>query len=148
MADVLTSNPFIRTLNFQFNEIGDTGSEILAEALHFNTSLTSLNLSNDRIGPKGARALSNMLRFNATLETLSLQHNVLCDLGARLLAEALAVNSTLQVNAIISCLIFIIGICHHCFITRLCCVLTFVYIFIGAGRGRQYNRPSGIPGLS
>ena len=100
LADVLKTNPFLLTLNFQFNDIGDSGCAILAEALRFNSSLISLNLSNNHIGSKGARALADMLRFNVTLETLSLQYNALHDLGARLLAEALAVNSTLQELAV------------------------------------------------
>lgn len=90
LADVLSVNYTLLTLNYQFNNIGDEGCGLLAEALRINTSLTSLNLSNNNIGPRGVRSLADMLRFNTSLETLLLQYNTLGDPGARLLAEVLA----------------------------------------------------------
>jgi Ran GTPase-activating protein (RanGAP) involved in mRNA processing and transport len=90
LAGVLTNNPTITSLNFQFNEIGDAGACLLAEALRLSCSLTSLHLGNNDIGPRGAGALAAALPRHASLRTLLLPNNPILDQGARMLAEALA----------------------------------------------------------
>jgi Na+-transporting methylmalonyl-CoA/oxaloacetate decarboxylase beta subunit len=50
IADGLSQNNTLLSLDLSSNAFGNVGAIALAEALHKNTSLTELQLSNNRIG--------------------------------------------------------------------------------------------------
>ena len=50
IADGLSQNNTLMSLDLSDNAFGNVGAISLAEALHKNTSLTELQLSNNRIG--------------------------------------------------------------------------------------------------
>jgi Leucine Rich repeat len=59
-------------LDLDFNALGDTGAEMLANALKVNSSLLSLSLFNNSIGSAGAQALTCAQATNPSLQDLKL----------------------------------------------------------------------------
>ena len=76
--------------------LGDTGAEILAEAMNSYESLIHLNLKGNEIGGKGVQALARALKNNFTVKVLDLSQNPIDEAGVLALAEALKENCTLQ----------------------------------------------------
>jgi hypothetical protein len=95
MAEALTTNSTLTTLNLGDNDIGDDGPKTMAEALATNSTLTTLHLGGNSIGDDGAKAMGEALATNSTLTTLDLQYSKIGAEGAKTMAEALATNSTL-----------------------------------------------------
>ncbi len=74
-----------------------TGTVQLAEALTGDSSLVSLDVGGNNIGPEGIAALAGALRGNDALRTLELGYNPIREKGAQALADV--VKYDLQVRA-------------------------------------------------
>ena len=72
IAQALTVNSTLTSLDLFWNSIGYEGAVAIAEALKVNSTLTSLYLSWNQIGNEGEVAIIEAIRFNPTLSTLSL----------------------------------------------------------------------------
>lgn len=94
-AALKLNNPTFTSLHLKYNQIGDAGALVLAEALETNTTLTSLALGWNEIAEIGSTALAEALKTNAALTSLELQGNQIGEIGATAIAEALKTNSTL-----------------------------------------------------
>jgi hypothetical protein len=77
-AKALSTNTRLTSLKVSDNKIGDEG----AKALSTNTSLTLLNISNNEIGAEGAKALST----NTRLTSLEVSYNWIGAEGAKALS--------------------------------------------------------------
>ena len=77
-------------LGIQYNNIGYSECEIIAEKLRNNETITTLNISGNDIGDAGAKVLSRSILFNKRLAALSMQNCNLTDLAARDLAAVLS----------------------------------------------------------
>ncbi len=95
LAEALTVNATLTTLNLYNTFLEPEEARVLAEALKVNATLTILVLSQNEIKDEGVSALAEALKVNATLTTLTLNHNRMGNAGAIALAEALKVNATL-----------------------------------------------------
>jgi hypothetical protein len=82
-AKALSTNTHLTSLNVSYNEIGAIG----AKALSTNTSLTSMDVSRNQIGAIGAKALST----NTSLTSLKVRSNQIGAIGAK----ALSTNTSL-----------------------------------------------------
>jgi Ran GTPase-activating protein (RanGAP) involved in mRNA processing and transport len=75
---------------------GDTyGASALADALTVNRSLRSLNLDDNPLGEKGIRPLADALTYNSSLRCLSVNYTECEDGGAAAFAHALAHGSSI-----------------------------------------------------
>mmetsp|Transcript_48856 Transcript_48856/g.97914 ORF Transcript_48856/g.97914 Transcript_48856/m.97914 type:complete len:157 (+) Transcript_48856:100-570(+) len=65
LARMLKVNNTLRSLNLQYNSIGDSGADALQRAIReFNTTLTTLNVSNNNLSPFVVRAINSALDAN------------------------------------------------------------------------------------
>eukprot|EP00906_Rhabdomonas_costata_P000718 RCo000943 len=95
LADALSRNHHLTSLDLPNNRITEVGARFLADMLLVNTTLRHLNLHNNVVGG-GAQWLAGALQVNATLRSLVLSNNDIDDQGGgTALAEMLAVNSGL-----------------------------------------------------
>lgn len=69
----------VKTLNLQFNSIGDNGAKAIANAVMDNKTLQKLYLGFNEIGDDGAQAMADALRINMTLQWLDLGSNSISD---------------------------------------------------------------------
>ncbi|CAF0795847.1 unnamed protein product [Adineta ricciae] len=80
-------------LSLRFCQVGDIGSERLANALGTmyiqNCKLLTLTLAGNQIGDRGAESFAKALRYNRTLISLNLSSNCITDTGACALAFVL-----------------------------------------------------------
>uniref|UniRef100_A0A8C3Y6L8 Leucine rich repeat containing 34 n=1 Tax=Catharus ustulatus TaxID=91951 RepID=A0A8C3Y6L8_CATUS len=91
-------NSTLRYLNLMFNDIGTSGAELIAGALHNNQSLVHLRMTGNKIGNQGGMFFASMLEINSTLEKLDLGD---CDVGLECLVEtALALTQNTSLKAI------------------------------------------------
>ncbi|NWZ67565.1 LRC34 protein, partial [Acrocephalus arundinaceus] len=91
-------NSSLRYLNLMFNDIGTSGAELIAEALHSNQSLVHLRMTGNKIGNQGGMFFASMLEINSTLEKLDLGD---CDVGPQcLVATAIALTQNKSLKAI------------------------------------------------
>ncbi|TRZ17377.1 hypothetical protein HGM15179_009736 [Zosterops borbonicus] len=91
-------NSSLRYLNLMFNDIGTSGAELIAEALHSNQSLVHLRMTGNKIGNQGGMFFASMLRINSTLEKLDLGD---CDLGLHcLISTSIALTQNKSLKAI------------------------------------------------
>ena len=95
LAEALTQNSTLTSLNLIFNKMGGEGAGRLAEALVINSTLITLDLSSNQVGDEGAARLAEALAINSSLTTLDLWNNEVGDEAVGRLAEALATNSSL-----------------------------------------------------
>ena len=78
------------------HSISDTGTKILAQALHHNSTLERLDLSYNNISDDGAVALAQALHDNSTLKELDLSGNdAIGKEGTHQLVQALTVNTSI-----------------------------------------------------
>ena len=77
IAQVLSENRSLKTLDLSFSPIGDEGVEMLCKALESNpnTQVSKLILSNCQITEKGATRLEQLFQRVKTLSKISLPHN-------------------------------------------------------------------------
>ncbi|NXR50039.1 LRC34 protein, partial [Hippolais icterina] len=91
-------NSSLQYLNLMFNDIGTSGAELIAEALHSNQSLVHLRMTGNKIGNEGGMFFASMLEINSTLEKLDLGD---CDVGPQcLVATAIALTQNKSLKAI------------------------------------------------
>ena len=95
LKKIRSNDPTLTTLDLSYNNIGDEGAKVIADALKGNKTLTTLDLSHNNIEVEGTKALAEALKDNKTLTTLNLSHNEIGDEGAKAIAEALRINTTL-----------------------------------------------------
>uniref|UniRef100_A0A8C3NBJ6 Uncharacterized protein n=1 Tax=Geospiza parvula TaxID=87175 RepID=A0A8C3NBJ6_GEOPR len=91
-------NSTLQYLNLMFNDIGTSGAELIAGALHSNQSLVHLRMTGNRIGNQGGIFFASMLKINSTLKKLDLGD---CDVGLQcLIATAIALTQNESLRAI------------------------------------------------
>jgi hypothetical protein len=96
LAQALTRNRSLTSLNLACNDLFSASAASLAQALMKNTGLRILDLENNNVGAAGAASLARALQGNSTLIKLHLGSNKLGPRGAVPLAEALHINDTLE----------------------------------------------------
>lgn len=89
LANFLSADKQIETLDLAFNSIEAMGAESIAEALVDNVTLTSLNLRGNNIGVLGGEAFVECMQSNLALRVLCLADNgvgegIITELSARL----------------------------------------------------------------
>jgi Ran GTPase-activating protein (RanGAP) involved in mRNA processing and transport len=95
LADVLSVNTALTSLDFYGNRLSATGVVSIAAALAHNTSLTSVGLGRTHIRSQGAQALAEALAVNTTLTSIDLRSNAVLPQGAQAIAAALYDNTSL-----------------------------------------------------
>ena len=96
LAQMLTRNKSLNTLDLENCSITKVGAIHLANALCINSSLITFKLGDNEVKNQGASALAEMLTRNQSLNNLSLDHCSISQVGASHLANALYVNSALK----------------------------------------------------
>ena len=79
----------IKKLNFEFNELFQTGTEMIALGLKNSMSLISLNLRGNAIRDEGLESLADALSENHVLEELDISLNEITHTGIISLADVL-----------------------------------------------------------
>lgn len=95
VAEELSKNPAITSLNLWKNSIAAGGAKVIASALTANNTLRELDVEGNKIGDEGARSFSRALQANRSLTKLNLAKNDVTDIGAKALIVALQRNQTL-----------------------------------------------------
>ncbi|KAH3759047.1 Protein NLRC3 [Pelomyxa schiedti] len=95
IAQALSSNKSLVSLNMAGNDIGDEGAAIISRALSSNKSLVSLNLYGNNVGDEGATSIAQALSSNKSLVSLNMAGNNIGDEGAASIAQALSSNKSL-----------------------------------------------------
>ncbi|KAG0345620.1 hypothetical protein BG004_003464 [Podila humilis] len=88
----------VTTMDLTNNQIGQVGTQVLAEALMTNQTLIALNLKSNFIGEAGARSFAIALEINRTLADLNLCSNEIDDAGACSLAKVLETNHAVLIS--------------------------------------------------
>jgi Ran GTPase-activating protein (RanGAP) involved in mRNA processing and transport len=106
-----TKNFTLKTLDLGSNNITDEGAEYLAEMLKTNQILVHLYLRNNQIGNRGTEALANTLAYpNKILEELVLDQNKMISDGCiEILVNMLVQNRSLKTLRIWGCNLSEIG---------------------------------------
>jgi len=94
IAEALTKNSSVTTIDLTRNEIGADGAKAIAEALKKNSSVTEIYLNNNGIGYDGGMAIAKALAENSSVTSIDLSNNKIGADGAKLIAEALKKNSS------------------------------------------------------
>uniref|UniRef100_A0A7S1Y5N2 Uncharacterized protein n=1 Tax=Grammatophora oceanica TaxID=210454 RepID=A0A7S1Y5N2_9STRA len=89
-----SNDPALKHLYVNDKEIGNKASKRLAEALSKNTYVTTIDISSNNIGDIGAISFGEMLRENTTLQSLNLKNNYITSSGGQSILTALHHNST------------------------------------------------------
>ena len=95
IADALNGHHSLKTLVLRCNNIGDDGAKHIADALKDNHSLTILDLKENNICADGAKMIADVLKYNHSLKELSLSDNNIGANGAKMIADALKINQNL-----------------------------------------------------
>ena len=92
LIDAMTTNSAVRELHVGRNELGDSATQVLGNALSLNgLGLKVLDLSQNDVGPAGVSSLAQALSAKCCeLVELSLHSNRLNDVAAAALANAVA----------------------------------------------------------
>ena len=97
LAGHLASNDLkLQTVKLGFNQLGDSGSIIVADYIRINNSITCLDLGFNAITDKGAGAIAQSLSVNTTLTSLYLSGNKISGDGFSYFEHLFKVNSTLK----------------------------------------------------
>jgi Ran GTPase-activating protein (RanGAP) involved in mRNA processing and transport len=74
LGQLLKVNSTLQHLNLEWNCVGiwEAGISALADALSMNSTLTTLDLRNNKIGPQGCQSLALSLKHNTTLRRLGI----------------------------------------------------------------------------
>lgn len=94
VATLLGKSKTLQVLDLGWNEISDTSP--IADALSINSTLVTLDLRDNRIDDSGIRGLAKALFHNTQLETIRLYNNRLTENGASCLKIALSHNRTVK----------------------------------------------------
>eukprot|EP00301_Raphidiophrys_heterophryoidea_P002697 c11254_g1_i1.p1 GENE.c11254_g1_i1~~c11254_g1_i1.p1 ORF type:complete len:394 (-),score=86.51 c11254_g1_i1:79-1260(-) len=95
LADALTANTSIHTLNLGFNNLSSSVQHI-NRILAVNSSITSLNLQSCELGATGIECLIENIRASRSLRQLVLNNNGIQSRGVYLLSTMLSSNNTLE----------------------------------------------------
>jgi Ran GTPase-activating protein (RanGAP) involved in mRNA processing and transport len=95
LAEVLRVNSTLTELHLANNSLCQEAA-VLAEAMTRNVTLKSINLHNCRIEINGMLGLARMLRTNTTLTCLGLSGNALSERSVTAIVDALSQNSSLR----------------------------------------------------
>ncbi|KAL0240049.1 hypothetical protein GEMRC1_010156 [Eukaryota sp. GEM-RC1] len=68
LADALKVNTSVKSIDLQWNCIGDVGARALADALKFNDTVTNVDLFANSIGDDAVRALAEVLKANEKIK--------------------------------------------------------------------------------
>jgi len=98
-------NTMVSSYNLSFNELGDSGVSIIAEALYRTSHIVALKLDMNKIQWEGASYLAKSLCVNNSLIDLSMSsgksggnnRNRILERGTYELAEALSINRFLLI---------------------------------------------------
>ena len=105
IAQTLSDNHDITTLNFRFSGICNAQATILAQALRENKTITNICFSGNKIDTAGAIAIAQALRENTAITTLDLSSNEIGDAGIIAIAQALRENTSITILNLINNLI-------------------------------------------
>ena len=86
IADMMVT---LKVLENSYNEIADSGAELLSNGISKSNSIKKLNIRDNKIGPLGGKALACALSENKSLETLWFNNNIIGDDGALAIAESM-----------------------------------------------------------
>ncbi|XP_072894820.1 NACHT, LRR and PYD domains-containing protein 3-like isoform X2 [Hemitrygon akajei] len=90
LTSIVAANPTLTELDLDQNHLGDSGVEVLSEALRkSNCNVQELSLNDNSLTASAAEHLASALGNNPSLTALSLGDNNLGDSGVKLLSEAL-----------------------------------------------------------
>ncbi|XP_072892381.1 NACHT, LRR and PYD domains-containing protein 14-like isoform X3 [Hemitrygon akajei] len=90
LTSIVAANPTLTELDLDQNQLGDSGVEVLSEALRkSNCNVQELSLNDNSLTASAAEHLASALGNNPSLTALSLGDNNLGDSGVKLLSEAL-----------------------------------------------------------
>ena len=95
IAQVLSINDKLDTLDLNCNRLADQGVEILAKSLEVNSVLRRLNLAKNEITDQSMTSIAQLLMTNDRLSLLCLRNNLITDQGIKTLVPGLKVNTTL-----------------------------------------------------
>jgi hypothetical protein len=98
LGALLKVNCILQSCSLEWNCVGifDSGMHALAESLTFNQTLQSLDLRNNKVSGTGAAMLAKALRHNTALRRLDLRWNAIGTTGARAFIDLLKVNIVLH----------------------------------------------------
>ena len=85
----------LKQITLKGNNLGPTGTEVLAKTLHFCECLTKLCISYNDVKDIGAYAIAEYIACTKLLEALAVVDNTLTVEGSRAIAEALKENTTI-----------------------------------------------------
>lgn len=72
-------NKTLTNLDLSDNQISDTGTTFIAEAIKGNTSLTNLSVPNNYIRDAGATSITEAIKVNKILTNLNLSYNCMTE---------------------------------------------------------------------
>ena len=84
----------LKQIALKRNNLGPTGTEVLAKTLHFCEYLTKLSISYNDVRDIGTYAIAEYIACTKLLEALEVVDNTLTVEGSRAIAEALKENTT------------------------------------------------------
>ena len=96
LAEALTANNVLATLDLWRCRIDEHGARAWAEVVRTNSSLTELSLRHAGITDVGARAIADALRRNSSITRLDLTACDMTDAGAKRFVDALSANVALS----------------------------------------------------
>eukprot|EP00736_Rhodelphis_marinus_P006070 Rmarinus@m.12357 len=98
LANALSANTHLRTLDISHNGIGDVVAPAIADMLHRNVGLRVLDLSHNNLGLKGGLLIADALRDNQSITSINLAHNPFNKFAkvSNALGEGLSANHTIE----------------------------------------------------
>ncbi|XP_060948012.1 dynein regulatory complex subunit 5 [Limanda limanda] len=94
IAQALSKNSTLVSLNLRLNRLRDEGGQAIAEALMNNNTLRHLHLGANEVSGPTAIALAKVIAQNNTLKSINLSCNNLGEDGGKALAEAMSHNTS------------------------------------------------------
>lgn len=98
LKSFLDTSHNIKHLNLEFNELFQTGTEMISLGLKNSNSLISLNLRGNAIRDEGLESLADALSENHFLEELNISLNEITHVGIMSLAEVLGESNLKVLN--------------------------------------------------
>jgi hypothetical protein len=102
IANALSTNTVLTSLDLGYCNIGDVGVKILVDALIKNSTLRELYLYRNNINSAGAREISRLLEHNKSVSKLSLASNNIGYAGFLSILASLQKNKSLNILNLLS----------------------------------------------